>query len=73
MFVAGASQDKVADPTEEFAITARVVVAEMLPAMADIMVVPEIIEVARPFEPAALLIAATDVLLELHVTEVVKV
>jgi hypothetical protein len=44
----------------------------MLPDAAVIVVVPAAIAVARPFEPVALLMAATAVLDELQVTAVVR-
>jgi hypothetical protein len=44
----------------------------MDPAVAEIVVEPTITAVARPFEPAALLIVATKVSDELHVTDDVK-
>jgi hypothetical protein len=53
-------------------VTVRVVEPEMFPDVAVIVVEPEAAEVARPLEPAALLIAATPVLEELQVTAAVR-
>ena len=54
------------------AVMFRVVEAAMLPDVAAIVVEPTATEVARPLEPAALLIVATPVLEELQVTEAVR-
>jgi hypothetical protein len=51
--------------------TVREVDADMLPDAAVMVLVPPATEVARPFEPVALLIDATPVLDELQVTVVV--
>ena len=53
-------------------VTVRVVLPEMLPDVAVIVVEPAAIEVARPWESAALLIVATLVDDEVHVTDAVK-
>ncbi len=52
-------------------VTLSVAVPEMLPAVALIVVEPDAIEVARPLEPAALLIVATPVFEELQVADAV--
>ena len=49
-------------------VTVRVADPAVLPDVAVIVVVPAATEVARPFEPAALLIDATAVLDELQIT-----
>src|SRR2546425_12096859 len=54
------------------AVTVSVVFPETLPSVAVIMVVPAATDVARPFDPLALLIVATPGLDELQVTWVVK-
>ena len=54
------------------AVTVRVVEPEMLPDVALIVVVPVATDVARPLEPAALLIVATAVLEELQVADAVR-
>jgi hypothetical protein len=54
------------------AFTVRVVDADMLPDAAVMVLVPAATEVARPFEPVALLIDATPVLDELQVTVAVR-
>ena len=54
-------------------VMVRVVDFDILPDVAVIVVVPTATEVARPLEPAALLICATPVLEEFHVTDVVRV
>jgi hypothetical protein len=61
-------QESVADPE---AVTVREAVPETLPDIAVIVVVPAAVEVARPFEPAALLIVATLELEEPQVTALV--
>lgn len=53
-------------------VTVRVVGPEMLPEAAVIVDVPTATGVAFPLEPAALLMAATDVADELQVTDVVR-
>jgi hypothetical protein len=53
-------------------VTVRAVEPETLPDVAVIVVDPAATEVARPLEPAALLIAATPVLDELQVTDAVR-
>lgn len=53
------------------AVTVREVSPEMLPDVAVMVLVPMLTDVANPLEPAALLIVATPVLGELHVTDVV--
>jgi hypothetical protein len=54
------------------AVTFSVVKPEMLPDAAVIVVVPAAIEAALPFEPAVLLIVATDISDEVQVTDVVR-
>ena len=54
------------------AVMVRVVEPEMLPDAARIVVDPAATDVARPLEPAALLIVATAVLEELQVAVVVR-
>ncbi len=53
-------------------VTVKVVDPEMLPVVAVIVVEPAVIVVTRPLDPAALLIVATDISDEPHVTCVVK-
>lgn len=53
-------------------VTVRVVEPDMLPYVAEIVVVPAETDVAFPMEPAALLMAATDETADCHVTDVVK-
>jgi hypothetical protein len=54
-------------------VTIRVPGAEVMAPIAAVMrLVPAATEVARPLEPAALLIIATEVVADAHVTEVVK-
>jgi hypothetical protein len=53
-------------------VTVRVVEADMLPEVALIVVAPTAIEVARPFEPTALLTVAIPVDEELQVTDAVR-
>ncbi len=50
-------------------VTVRVVLSETEPDVAVIVVVPSATDVARPFEPAALLISATPVSDELQMTD----
>ena len=52
----------------QFLVAVSLVESEMFPAAAVIVVVPLLLEVAIPFEPAILLIVATDVSEELQVT-----
>jgi len=58
--------------TRVTAFTVSVVFPETLPSVAVIMVVPAATDVARPFDPLALLIVATPGLDELQVTWVVR-
>lgn len=58
--------------TSEAAVTVRVVVPEIVPDVAVIVVEPVAAGVANPCEPAALLMAATPVLDELHAAAVVR-
>ena len=58
--------------TRVAAVTLRVVVPETLPNAAEMVVEPVPAEVARPLEPAALLIDATDPADELQVTCTVR-
>lgn len=53
-------------------VTVSVVDPEMLPEVALIVVEPVVTDVARPWEPAALLIVATAVLEEVQVTAAVR-
>ena len=53
-------------------VTVRVVEPEMLPEAAVIVVVPGPTEAASPFDPAALLMVATNLLEELQITDVVR-
>ncbi|HYA86710.1 MAG TPA: hypothetical protein VEI57_06575 [Nitrospirota bacterium] len=53
-------------------VTVRVEVPEMLPSDAVIVVEPSTTGVARPLEPAALLMAATSVFDELQTTPLVR-
>ncbi len=48
-------------------VTVKVVVPEILPEVAVMVVVPTATDVAFPFDPAALLIVATPVFEEIHV------
>jgi hypothetical protein len=52
--------------------TVKVVEPETLPDVAFIVVEPDATELAKPLEPAALLMVATAVLDELQVTAAVK-
>lgn len=54
------------------AVTVSVVVPVTLPDIADIVDVPAATEVANPFEPDVLLMVATDVRADDHVTEEVR-
>ena len=58
--------------TSVVAIMVRVVEPEMLPDVARIVVDPAAADLARPLEPAALLIVAAAVLEELQVTAAVR-
>ena len=58
--------------TSVAAVTVRLVEFEIFPDVAVIAVEPAATAVARPLEPAALLIVATPVLEELQVTEAVR-
>lgn len=49
-------------------VTVKVFVPETVPTVAEIVLEPAAAEVARPTEPAALLIVATEPGEELHVT-----
>jgi hypothetical protein len=53
-------------------VTVRAVEPDMPPEVAVIVVVPATIEVAKPLEPAVLLIAATAEVDEFHITVVVR-
>ena len=53
-------------------VTVSVVEPEIFPDVAVIVVVPTPTEVAFPFDPAVLLMVATDPAEELHVTDVVR-
>jgi hypothetical protein len=53
-------------------VTVRVVEPEMFPDVAVIVVVPTAFGVASPFDPAALLMVATDPAEELQFTDVVR-
>jgi len=53
------------------AVTVRVVEPEMFPEVAVIVVIPVPTAVAIPFDPAALLIVATELTEELQVTDAV--
>ena len=62
----------IAMDTKLGGVTVKVTGAEVMAPMAAVMrVVPAATEVARPFEPAALLIVATEVVADAQVTEVV--
>ncbi len=53
------------------AVTVRIVEPEILPDLAVIVVVPAAFEMAVPFDPAPLLMVATDAAEELQVADVV--
>ena len=53
-------------------VTVRLVLLEMAPLEAVIVVLPTAAELAKPCEPPALLTEATLVLLEAHITCVVR-
>lgn len=69
MFEVGAFHVKVTVPPP---VTVRVIVPETLPDVAVIVVEPVATGVANPLEPAALLMAATAGVEELHVTARVR-
>jgi hypothetical protein len=52
--------------------TVNVVLPETVPRLAAIVVLPTVVELARPLDPAALLIVATDVVADDQVTVVVR-
>ncbi len=58
----------MADPVVVAAVMVSVADADMLPDVAVMVVVPAATPVAKPFEPAALLIVAAAVFDELQVT-----
>jgi hypothetical protein len=58
--------------TSVAAVTVSVVKPDMLPEPAVIVEVPGTVVVASPCEPFALLMVATDVDDEIHVTDIVK-
>jgi len=62
----------IAIETSVAAVTVNVVDPEIAPDVAEMVVEPVATEVANPFEPAALLMVATDDADELHVTVVVR-
>ena len=61
-----------ATETSAAGVTVSVVEPEIFPDLAVIVVVPAAFEVAFPFNPAALLMVATDLTEELQVTDVVR-
>ena len=69
VFVVGASHVNVTTP---LLVTVSVAVPAMLPDIAVIVVKPAATDVAKPLEPAALLIAATAAVDEYQVTAVVR-
>ena len=69
VFVVGASHAKVTAPPT---VTVSVAVSETFPDVAVIVVEPAATEVAKPLEPAALLMAATAASDELQVTVIVR-
>jgi hypothetical protein len=69
VFVVGASHAKDTTPPT---VTVSVAVSETLPDVAVIVVEPAATEVAKPLEPAALLMAATAASDELQVTVIVR-
>jgi hypothetical protein len=73
VLVVGAAQDKVADPVVVTDLTESAEVPVTLPDVAVMVVVPAATAVARPLDPAALLIDATPVLDEYQVTAVVRI
>ena len=58
--------------TSVAAVTVSVVDPDVLPDVAVIVVVPAATDVARPLEPAALLMVATPAVNEFQVTDVVR-
>ena len=62
----------IAMDTSVAAVTVSVVDPDMLPDVAVIVVEPAATDVARPLEPAALLMVATPVVNEFQVTDVVR-
>ncbi len=58
--------------TSVAAVTVNVVLPEMLPLVAEMVVLPAAAELARPCDPAALLMVATPMLLEAQVTWLVR-
>jgi hypothetical protein len=62
----------IVDPAGAVQSTDNTVKPEILPEVADIVVGPGDTDVANPFEPAALLIVATDLDWESQVTDVVR-
>jgi len=63
---------ETARATRTAGVTVSVADPEILPDMAVTVVVPAATEVARPFEPAALLMVAAEVFEELQVTAPVR-
>jgi hypothetical protein len=61
----------IATETSVAGVTVRVVLPEMLPNVAVIVVVPTVMGVANTFKPTAFLIAAVELEEELQVTEAV--
>jgi ABC-type amino acid transport system permease subunit len=58
--------------TSVAAVTVNVVLPEISPNVAVIVVPPTLNEVASPLKPTALLMVATPVFEEVHVTDVVR-
>ena len=69
MFVVGASHVRVTTPPP---VTVSAAVPTTLPNVAAIDVEPEVTDVARPLDPAALLMVATPAVSEFQVTDVVR-
>jgi len=67
-----ASVGVIAMDTNSVGVIVRIVDPEILPDSAIIVAVPAVTEVAKPFNPAALLIAAIPESDELQVTALVK-
>ena len=63
---------ETARETSVAGVTVSVAVPEMLPEVAVIVVEPAATEVANPFDPAALLMAATAVADDIQVADVVR-
>ena len=63
---------EIARVTSVAVFTVNTADPEMLPDVAEIVVVPAAADAARPFEPAMLLMVATDALAEFQVTSVVR-